>query len=102
VGFVPIDVIGYVDTIEIRVKADVLNEFGVLPRTNDPDRGPNRSLLDQLNGVGFIQNRNVLLEVGVDVPCVVVFRSVLECLNPISVQVAVPPTRIVCWASGVP
>ena len=78
-GLVPVDLIANINTIETGVKRNVLDELGLLPVPNDPNRGTNRPFFDDLNRIGLVEIRVVVLEISIDVPGIVVFRRVLEC-----------------------
>src|SRR5579859_6655709 len=74
----PIKLVMDVHSIQPSVEGNVLNELRMLPCAHDPDRRPQGALLDQLYRIGRVEFRELLLEVTVDIPGIVILRSVLE------------------------
>src|SRR3954468_720083 len=81
---VPIDFVTDIDPIESSIQADVLHEPGMLPTSSHTNRGSHWPGFLQCDGIRFVESCEVIFEICVDVPGVVVFGRVLKCLQLIA------------------
>ncbi len=84
VGFMPVHIVDDIDAVHAGVEDDVLHEFRFVPVASDANDAADWALLNKLHAVGHGQVGSVLDEIGIDVPCVVVFWLIDESLQQVA------------------
>ena len=83
-----------VDARSAGIQHDVADKRRVLKMVLNPDDGPQRSTLDQLHFIGFVQIPVLLLEIRIDIPGVPLLGLVDEGLQQISAGRVLRPTSV--------
>src|SRR5487761_1394986 len=67
-GFMPIDVVDYVDFVHSIVELDILYELRFLPGAGYLHNSAQWTAFENPHGIGMIELRKMINEVGIDVP----------------------------------